>query len=512
MNKEKVKEWLKKRDNQLLVLLLLFAAIVLLYYYFRLGEQPIWWDEGDYLSIAKVWALHQPIPEWWSHFTGMRPLAGPIIFAAFFSLGFSELALRFFALLIPAFFIILLTYLIGRDMYDKKTGVIAAFMMSVYWCFLFYSFRLLSDIPSIFFGMLSLYFFWSIYLTRKKNYGIYLSVIFGVLAFSTRFALSLVLISIFLFMLLIRRVSLFKDKVFWKSAGVFALSILPITIYFIYTKFFAFSFYFVTGTSVKQPIAWSIIPMIFSFLGTYWGIALVLGILSLFSLVVGLDIVWKQKNSSLNADFFITIFIVIHLIFYIIIIRAANDRWLLMLMPVIFILSAKGILFFSRIISKYSSIIGLLFILVLVFGGAYQSFSHATQLIEDKKSTYIEEKEAGLWLKDNTPLDTKIMTASIVQNQYYSERQSYDYYTNSTIWNSCPIDPQNPMNATCENATKLEVENKIQMIKPDYLLVSVFEPYFTPTWMYTYPQEKNLTVVKVFSNAQNQPMLVIYKL
>ncbi|MDO8623040.1 MAG: hypothetical protein Q7R52_02245, partial [archaeon] len=92
--------------------------------------------------------------------------------------------------------------------------------------------------------------------------------------------------------------------------------------------------------------------------------------------------------------------------------------------------------------------------------------------------------------------------ASIVQNQYYSERQSYDFNYNNS----------NNLSA---------FEEKLRVIKPDYIIVNVFEPGFTPSWAYTYPQEKNLTPVKAFlatkeyetiyNIPEGSPMLIIYK-
>lgn len=513
MDKEKLKVWLSSRDNQFLLLLLIFAAIIGLFYFFKVGEQPIWWDEGDYLAVAKVWAQGQATPEWWSHFTGMRPLLMPLIWTLFFKIGFSELLIRFFTLLLPFFLIIYLTYLLGKDLYSKKAGVIAAFMMSVYWVFLFYSLRLLTDIPSVFFGMLCLYFFWSVYITKEKSHGLYLSILFGVLAFSARFPLALILISCAFYLLAVRKFSLFKDKTIWKSILVLIICFLPYLIYFIATKFYVFSFYFgESAVSIKQSIAFSILPSLFSYLYTFWQIALVLGLFSLFPLIIGFDIFWNQKDKSLNSDFFVLLFLIIHLLFYVVIIRAANDRWLLMLMPMIFILSAKGILFVYEFIKKYSKIIGIVFVLVLVLGGAYQNLSYADKLINFKKDSYLEIKDSGLWFKENTPEDTKIITASIVQNQYYSERQSYDFHTNDTIWKNC-TDIYGAVLLTdyCQSETEVVFNKKVEEIKPDYFVISVFEQTFTPQWALDYPQRYNLTFVKAYKDAQNQPMLVIYK-
>ena len=393
MDKEKLKLFLKERENFFLILLVVFTVLFRFYYFLKLGNQPIWWDEGDYLAISKVWALGQETPVWWGHFTGMRPLLMPIIWAGFFKFGLDELSIRFFTLLLPSLIVIYLTYLLGKDLYDKKIGLIAGVMMSVYWVFFFYSFRLLTDIPSVFFGMLSFYFFWGGYLKKQKNKGLYFAILFGVFAFSARFPLALVLITCFFYLFFIRKFSIFKDKVIWKSLGLLILFLSPYLIYFISTKFYLFQFYFgESAVSMKQPIAWYIIPMVGSFLHSFWLVSFLVGIITLTPLIFGFDIFWKRKNNLLDADFFVVLWLVIHLIFYIIIFKAANDRWLLMMMPPIFFIASKGIIFVYDKTKEYSKELAMVFLVILLFGGAYQNLQHSIDLTEIKKTTYNEVK------------------------------------------------------------------------------------------------------------------------
>ncbi|MCK5043526.1 glycosyltransferase family 39 protein [Candidatus Pacearchaeota archaeon] len=525
MEKEKIKAFLKSKENLILVLLILFLIIIRLYYFFRLGAQPIWWDEGDYLAISKVWSLGMDTPEWWSHFTGMRPLFLPMIWAVFFKLGLGELSIRFFTVLLPSLAAIYITYLLGKDLYNKKIGLISGFMMGVYWVFFFYSFRLLTDMSSVCLGMLCVYFFWSFYIKKHKDFGLYLSILFGVLAFSTRFPLALILITCAIYLLFVKKFSILKDKTIWKAGVFLFLCLSPYLIYFILTKFHLFQFYFGEGAvSIKQPIAWHIIPMLFGFLNPlsmqsgftlatfpFFGFVFIIGILTFMPLILGFDVFWKQKNKSLNADFFVFLWLFIHLFFYIIIFRAANDRWLLMLMPAIFFIAAKGIMFVYGFIKKYSKELAIVVIMILLLGGAYQNFKHGIELTELKKTTYNEVKLGGLWLKENTPQDAKIITSSIVQNQYYSERQSYSFYTNDTIWKNCTdLYGKLSEDEYCQEGTEKTFNEKLKEVNPDYLIVSVFEPVFTPQWAYTYPQRYNLTPVAAFPNNQ-QPSLVIYK-
>ena len=100
--KEKTKNFLEDNQNKLLVALISFATIIRLYYFFKVGAQPIWWDEGDYLAVAKGFAYHWQNQEWWSHFSGIRPMFMPIIWYLFFLINSSELVIRFFTILVPS--------------------------------------------------------------------------------------------------------------------------------------------------------------------------------------------------------------------------------------------------------------------------------------------------------------------------------------------------------------------------------------------------------------------------
>jgi len=516
MDQEAVKKWFSHRENQFLFLLIVFTVALRLYYFFKLGAQPIWWDEGDYLSIAKVWALNQPLPDWWVHFTGMRPLLMPIIWAAMFKLGLSELVLRFFTLLIPSIIAIYVVYLIGNAMYNWKVGIFAAFMLSVYWCFMFYTYRLLTDIPGTMFCLLAIYFFYKTYLQEKKQMGFYLFALFSVLAFSTRFPLVLIPATCLLYLFILRRFSLFKDKGFWKGMLAFLIFISPFLIYVASTKFYFIQFYFVKGVggviATKQAFGYSTLGLSMSLLHGAFLIAFIIGVLTLFRLVLGLDIFFKQKNESLNADFFIVLLIVVQYLFYIFVFRGSNDRWILMITIPMFILAAKGIDYLYHVVKEYNKEIALGLAMIILIMGAYQNLSHANQLIDMKKDSYGEIKLAGEWLKQNTPTDAKIITASKVQNQYYSERESYSIGGNVTGLESCWDYAGNPTNSEfCLTETEKRFNEYVAKLKPDYFIISVFEPVFTPQWAYTYGQRNNLTFIQMYQDKNGQPMLGLYK-
>jgi len=512
--KDGIINWFKDSYNFAFVLLILAAVITRIYYFFLVQSQPIWWDEGDYLAIAKIWALDTPLPSWWTGLTGVRPLLIPILWATFFKIGFGEMSIRFFTVLLPSLGAIFLVYLLGKDLYGRKVGLIAGTMMTFYWVFTFYSVRLLTDIPATFLGLLSFYFFWGWYIKRKKASGLYLSVLAGIMAFSTRFPLALVLVTCGVYLIFVKKFEILKDKTVWKSFALGLLLLSPYLVYFLIHRFSLFNFYFgASAVSVHQPIGLHVLPMPFQFVLSFWNIALILGIISLYSLVLYLDIIWKQKSDKFNADLFIFLWIFIHYFFYVIIFREGTDRWILIILPAFFIAAGKGLVMIYKFIKRYNKLVALIIIGIVLFGGAYQNFVYSDNLIKEKKDSYLQIKLAGEWLKENTPENTKIITESVVQNYYYSERSSEVWNPNTSLMPKDCMDKFGATinNDTCQSASESIFEKYRQENNPDYAIVSVFEPVFTPQWVYTYPQRYNLTAVQAYVDKNGQPMLIIFK-
>ena len=52
----KYEKWMRDPHNLLFALLIIFTIGIRLYYFSMTANQPIWWDEGDYLALAKEFA------------------------------------------------------------------------------------------------------------------------------------------------------------------------------------------------------------------------------------------------------------------------------------------------------------------------------------------------------------------------------------------------------------------------------------------------------------------------
>src|SRR3989344_4798679 len=137
INKNKIKDWLKEKDNLIFLGILLLAIIVRLYFFIDTLNQPVWYDEADYLSTAKHWATGVNYA-----INPQRPVLLPFLESIFFNLGGGESLIRFFLVLLPSIGIVILTYVLGKKLYNKNVALIASFIMGVFWTLLFNTVRI----------------------------------------------------------------------------------------------------------------------------------------------------------------------------------------------------------------------------------------------------------------------------------------------------------------------------------------------------------------------------------
>ena len=141
-------------------------------------------------------------------------------------------------------------------------------------------------------------------------------------------------------------------------------------------------------------------------------------------------------------------------------------------------------------IKKKNKLVAVFFLIFLLVVIAYSQMSHADSLIKNKKDSYLQVKQAGLWLKQNSkPLDI-IISNSWPQITYYSERKVL------TI-------PSGKENLTSLISSDPNIK---------FYLVSAFEGH--QEWMYSFPQENNFTISQAYfaDSAKTKPLLIIYQI
>lgn len=241
----KIHQTIKK--HKLLIAIFLVALLIRI---LSVYSAPIKiWDESVYLNLGTDLSknlLDYSFSHGWSDFipsgednlygfpkAGFRAPLLPYIIAFFHILHINFL-INFFMPLIGALSTILI-YLLGKEIFNKKTGLISALFLAFIPVHVNYSGRVLTDVLVTFLILLSFLSFWKGFERGHKKHKILFGLFFAIAVLSRYTALWL--IPVFLSYLLIRNRSLkfLRDKYLWLSVLVFLITLTPWFIYGILT-------------------------------------------------------------------------------------------------------------------------------------------------------------------------------------------------------------------------------------------------------------------------------------
>jgi hypothetical protein len=283
------------------------------------------------------------------------------------------------------------------------------------------------------------------------------------------------------------------------------------------------------STAIHRPAAWNTItfhlPNFFGYSGSpeilksFEMLLFIIGFFIFLSTLLYFDVIWRQKDRSKNGLLFCLLGVIIPLAYFIFGIRAVDARYFIATAPLMFPAVALAIYSISKWIANITKVkyISVIVIILLVGMVSYQNLVIANSFIISRSTSYQQIQEAGIWIKENSNFNDKIITASVTQMEYYTERINYGFIPEETIpeWDQCyytdaQLVRRISSNETCTKITKGIFHDRVKKINPRYYIIHVFEPVFTPEWAYTYPQEYNLTLDKIYSE-QGQPILAIYE-
>ena len=507
--KNKLFSWVKDNYDKLFIFLLIAAFVIRLIIFIKTMNQPLWYDEASYLMASKQWGLGLDVRDIWYY---RRGFLFPLICAAFFKLGLGEISIRFMGILLSTGFVFV-SYFIIRDMFSKKIAIFSSICLTFSWILLFFTGRILTDIPAAFFILLSLFFFWKGYVMKKGNKFIYLFALFFGLSVLIRMQ-SIMLAPPFLMMMFIKeKGKMFKNKSLWIALVIFALIMLPQGI--LYSMHYGnpisdiFSHYLGIGEKAaaageQRTISLAVLSYFADLpymMSTIIFILLIIGAgYFLLDLILGFDQIFK--NEDLQKKFFVFCWIIslFLLIGYVAgTVSYVEQRYITVGLPFLFLLSSVPLIKLSEFFKKkfkmkeISSVIWVSILLIIllvanIFGAS--NYNTTFSLLENKKSSYLEVEQAGLWLKENSNPKDIIISASVTQIMYYSERTVQVFQE--------------------LGANETEFNDNVTKTKPDYLMLSIFEQH--DPWMYAYPQSHNDTLTPVQAYQQDgKPVVVIYK-
>ena len=508
---KKLIDWFKNKYNLALFSLLAFAVFIRIYYFLMTQNQVLWWDEAEYMVIAKDWVYGIP-----KYIDPVRQVLFPLIISIFFRISQTEFLTRFL-LLILSIASVVGVYFLGKEMFDKKVGLFASFLTSVFYLNLFFSYRVLVDIHSLAFFTFSAWLFFKYF---KENSPKYLYIAAVVIAIGSMFKLTTayVLFAVLIYLLITEKLNFLKRKEIWISAIIFWLVISP---YIIWGFITFHGFVLTKAAEVTAPHGVDYITSTTRVLGGYISlfpnylvplnnsnplIGLIISIaiiailiISSYKLFIGFDILIYKKEldkgvsvyNNLKRDLYLLLIFLLPLILVSIMISHNEDRYILNSFPALFIMIGALVMnIFNYISSKKLKGLAILFLVVVIISFAYTQLNSADSLIKVKLNSYSQVRDAGIWFSENSePLDS-IATVSFSQVEYYSKKETI-------------MIPE----------TEEEFESKtIPEKHPKYFMLSGFEQ--GPEWSRSYPQRKNLTVANVFflDSAKTQPIVILYNM
>lgn len=480
------------RQRLILICIMLLAFGVRLYYI--KANTAIWWDEGDYLMMVRSFA-GQTDEGWWP---GRPPLL-PLIWCGMSAFGMGEMSFRMSEVFFSAAGVYL-TYLLGRKMYGSLVGLAAGFGMAVFWMHIFYTERLLTGVPSLFFWLLAAYYFWTGHEQKKARWRVWLVGPAAALAVLTRFPAGIILPVIGIYLLLTKRPAFLRDRDIWISIMLFWIVLSPYLAWSYYELGSPLEPFMIgQGTIAEDTPGYSsgLLGYLAWFPGHYLHSAFfalfIAGLAGLYEMLLGIDLIIKGKadktgNSRLRADLFLVLWIIMPLIYFSFFVGHNEDRYLMHIFPAVFIIAAKGARTAYYYIKRYSRPAAVIAVSAVLVLGGIQQLAHADAIIRIKQDSFSHVKEAAIWVKANSAPEEKTANEYWPIFSYYSERESVHLNTGEAEFESIR-----------KNDSSIRY----------YALFS--EHYSEWKWQFEYPEEKGLEVAKAFY-VDGNPAAVIYKL
>jgi len=483
------KKFFSNKYTVLFVLIILLAFTIRVYYFAKLYDQPCWWDECDYLSSGKsLFGLLD------YKYTQQRPVLFPLLAGIFFYLGLKESIVRFLLSFLPSMGVVIIIYFLAKIMYDERVALIATFLWSVFWVFLFDAFRFHTDSLALFFALLTIYFFWKYYVISKNSNRLWLIGVFLALAFMVRIVYALFVVLFLVFLLLTEKFKFLKQKNLWIAAVICLLVLTP---FFVWSKVNLGSYTaFKSGyTSYEQkaeklPIAWSVFDRFPLFTQNVLLIVFILSLLYiLFELAIGYDIISSELR--LKSNLFLLLLIIIPLVYFVFIERSAGEpRWFVFFAVSMFSFIGVLLVQIYEQIHKHNRYLAVIVILSVLVIGAYQEIRVGNASIIGQSNSFLPLKLAGEWLKINSNENDIILTKSVPQVAYYSGRKV----------SGLPGDAANII---------LEINDK----KPRYIIVAPFDQATQDIFEFPgkHPENFKPVYVDFVDKEKKQPILAIYE-
>ncbi|MBW2988920.1 glycosyltransferase family 39 protein [Candidatus Woesearchaeota archaeon] len=421
-----------------------FITIKIIHLIFQRG---ILWDSAAYMGMGKyIFSLgHAGLWE------PARPVLWPIILGFLWKIRINPLLVGRILEIGFGAGCILLTYLIGKEAFDKNSALLGALFLALSPTFLFYSSTLLTGIPSTFFALLAVYLF------VKEKY-ILSGMMVGV-SCMTRF------LQLFVIVPMAAMILVHGDKKAYKItmllSGAFAISI-PYLIFNL-TAYKNPIYPFLLQAFMTKNTGW-IYHRPFHF---YLKFLLTENLMTLFS-IIGAFFILKKKDmgKSLVLGIFAAFFI------FFMSIAHKETRFALTFLPYLYLISAYGAVKMFKKAGRRKNTVFILAIMVsalIMQSSIGMRFPNFKEYPEFKEYIKNEAKD-GIWISnpifisESDKKADEIIYYPIYNSDKITQLKSRLGGAKAILIDSCDILPCPPSDVLCLGKTS----ELLSMLKEDF--------------------------------------------
>lgn len=375
-------KWMHKEEWWCSAGLILIVTIGAFFRFFSLGKVSYNQDEGLYVLLSEGIAQNL-LPILPSGLVYIRSfLFTYSVYFSTFLFGISEISVRLPSAIV-GLLLIILVYFFGRDLFDKRVGILSSFLVAVDLFMIAFSREGRFYMQFVFFFVLTIYLFFRVY-EKRDNLKLPLALSFVCLLLTHD--LSIFIIPFF------GLYFIFYKREYLKNKSTYFVFIPPFLIFAIYFRLKDILFIHSTPgirlQLVDKPIL-GVNTLNFSYYFDIFRLNYLIFILVIF-LIVAHPFLHNIKKKQLKNLLFIIVAIITYFISLSFFMERINLRFITPIFPLFLIISSFGIIFISENISNilknqklhFKKIFILLIIIIvslnLIFGNQLSSFDYKT--------------------------------------------------------------------------------------------------------------------------------------
>ncbi len=389
-----------------------------------------WWDSTIYLTEARriasgiSWA-----PVYENHRAPLLPWIGAFSYGA----GLDETGV-YLANVLFSVGTVWLTFKVGELLFDRRAGLVAAFLMAVSWESLFFTQRILTETPALFFWVLSILVYVKSVVRGKTVWLPFLGPAVA-LAFLTHFRAGAIALALALHFVAAKKWALLKRKEVVVSALLGSFCFASYAVFS--ARRWGAPFEFLRAYQVRRlgtigteqlGVFWRYLEYLPTYLGRFLFALLFVSLA--IALASGLESVARRKGSATRPERLRRGLLLAGLVLVPLAVPGLFEKFHhrlgIFCLPGLFLLLGASVARLASWLRARSVAVSRVFVASALVIAASQQLSTADVWLHAEGKSYLSVKSAGLWVREHSREGTVIVTTSWPQVNFYAERRTVD--------------------------------------------------------------------------------------